>query len=618
MPPTLDLSRTKMIVSPPRINLRRATSYNKYDAPLSSTSSRFNFNHLVFASPPPSPGLPSLSPPLKKPKRGLQGLVRPTRVIRLAIWALGSFLVFYVVSSAISHAPAIPVLRWTPGPRDNYEMVGQDDLPDFPTPVVVTDKRGKAKWTVSIPSNYDFPLSPTQYADVCAKCREVSDRVHALRSHNHAMPQTYLSFGADSPDSSFVDVQEAEKAGLLPGMRNRDMRLSKQRQGGDLVGESMDSLVDKPMCQRSMTFVLESKDAGMGRALLMLWTAYGLARKENRAFFIDDTRWAYGEYTEIFQPPPIPDCRPPPRHEMLPCPRQARHLIASAATATELFGSLQSDLEDSEQPDEPSRQTMFALAREGHDALFRLNKDDGLYVDQRVRELTAKKIVPKTKGKQNGMAIGIHVRRGDRHPFEYQYQNSYVPLNLYTEVARGILEHKLNHTGPHGGEDLAAKAHSFLVLASDDPTVYESEEVLNTRANLAQERIKLASKQAIQSANPDRNVMRKYVDETFGWEGGFFSAMFWNLGVSGMNSAYAGKVPGTMVAPSSETIRLRSLVGRAYMMDLAVLADSSDVVICTVSSMGCRLVAVMMGWEHAVEEGNWVNVDGAYGWLGIA
>ncbi|KAH8885203.1 hypothetical protein GQ53DRAFT_810412 [Thozetella sp. PMI_491] len=597
MPPTLDLTRTshtKMIVSPPRINLRRATSYNKHDAPLSSTSSRFNFNHLVFASPPPSPGLPSLSPPLKKPKKGIQGFIRPTRVIRLVIWALGSFLIFQVVSLIIQHAPNLSSSSWTSGSQDGYEMVGQDRLPDFPTPVVVTDKRGRAKWTVSIPSNYDFPLSPAQYADVCAKCREVSDRVQALRSHSHGLPQNYLSFGSASPDSSFVDVQEAEAAGYLPGRAGREKVLGKQAQGGDVIGESKDGLVEVPVCQRSMTFVLESQDAGMGHSLLTLWTAYGLAQKEGRAFFIDDTRWAYGKYTDIFLPPPIPECRPPPRHEMLPCPRQARHLMASSATFSELLGGLEADMEGSGESDDSLRKALFALAREGHDALFKINKGDAL-------------MVPKTRGKQNGIAIGLHVRRGDRHPFEYQYQNSYIPLDLYTDAARDILEDRFNHTGPRGGEDVAAKEHSFLVLASDDPTVYES----------AQERIKLASKQAIQSANQDRGVMKKFVDETFGWEGGFFSAMFWNLGVSGMNSANA-KAPGTMAAPSSETIRLRSLVGRAYMMDLSVLADSSDVVICTVSSMGCRLLAVMMGWEDAVEQGNWVNIDGGYSWMGIS
>ena len=65
-------------------------------------------------------------------------------------------------------------------------------------------------------------------------------------------------------------------------------------------------------------------------------------------------------------------------------------------------------------------------------------------------------------------------------------------------------------------------------------------------------------------------------------------------------------------------MRLRELIGRAYMMDLAVLGQASDVIICTVSAAGCRLLAVTMGWEKAMEKGNWANIDGNYGWTGVS
>jgi hypothetical protein len=145
--------------------------------------------------------------------------------------------------------------------------------------------------------------------------------------------------------------------------------------------------------------------------------------------------------------------------------------------------------------------------------------------------------------------------------------------------------------------------------------VYESAELAG--ASRAQVRIKLASKHTIQKVNPDKSVMHKFVDETFGWEGGFFAAMFWNLGVSTAHAAGGPAASGSSTAPSAETLRLRSLVGRAYMMDLAVLAEASDAVVCTVSAVGCRLLAVMMGWQSAMEEGNWVNIDGGYGWMGL-
>ncbi|KAK3901919.1 hypothetical protein C8A05DRAFT_34395 [Staphylotrichum tortipilum] len=630
MPPTLDLSgatHTKVVFSPPRINLRRAASYNHDRGPLSSTSSRFHFNHLVF-SPPPSPGLPSLSPPVKKPSRRVLGTIRPLRVVRYAIRLLSIVVVFYISLGVLTWLFGEPAPAPTrPSPHANapppepakfpdsvtekvetveVEMVSQDGPPDFPTPMVVRDHRGRAKWTVSIPSGAVFPLSVAQYKDMCARCRQVAERTRTLKSQGHGLNQVSLGFGSNLADD-FVDVQEAEMAGYL---------------GKDSMSPARGSAADKPVCKTSLTFVLESTDAGMGKTLMMLWMAYGLAEKEGRAFFIDDTRWAYGKYSSIFQPPPQPKCSPPPNHERLPCPRHARHLVASAATATdELFeGLTKSAAEPStESHDRAIRKAQFALARRGYEALARVNEEDSHYVDARARELMAKRIVPKSRGQRNGLAVGVHVRRGDVHPLEYQYRRSYVPLNVYGDAAREVIEARFRKVGPLGGEDKVAREQSIVVLASDDPTVYDSAELAG--ASRAQERIKLASKQTIQKMNPDRSVLHKFVDETFGWEGGFFAAMFWNLGRS---TAHAGSGPdggggggSGSSATSAETLRLRSLVGRAYMMDLTVLAEVSDVMVCTVSAAGCRLLAVMMGWESAVEEGNWVNIDGGYEWMGI-
>ncbi|KAK4154730.1 cytochrome P450 [Chaetomidium leptoderma] len=521
------MSHSKVVITPPRINLRRAKSYNHDRGPLSSTSSRFHFNHLVF-SPPPSPGLPSLSPPAKKPTRRLFGTIRPLRAILVLTWLFGE-------PAPAPTEPAKPVIT----KEADTGMVSQKGVPDFPTPIVVTDDRGRAKWTVFIPPGSEFPLAMNQYADMCLKCRQVAQRTRHLRSHKHGLHQVSFGFSSDSA-SDFVDVQEAETAGYLPGVGENN--------GGGPAGGSVS---DKPVCKKSLTFTL-----------MMLWVAYGLAEKEGRAFF----------YTSIFQPPPLPECLAPPSHERLPCPRHARHLVASAATMDESH-------------DRALRMTQFNLARRGYEALSRLNSDDADYVDTRVRELLAKRIVPKSRGQRSGLAVGVHVRRGDRHPLEYQYRHSYMPLNLYGDTAREVVDAKLNHTGPLGGADEAAKAQSIVVLASDDPMAYESAELAG--ASRAQERIKLASKQTIQKVNPDKSVMHKFVDETFGWEGGFFAAMFWNLGVS----TGSGSSSSTTPAPSAETLRLRSLVGRAYMMDLAVLADASDVIVCTVSAVGCRLLA---------------------------
>ncbi|OTB02113.1 hypothetical protein M426DRAFT_62825 [Hypoxylon sp. CI-4A] len=508
----------------------------------------------------------------------------------------------------------VPVVGWPLDNREDFEMVGQYDLPDFPTPIAVTDRNGRSKWTVSIPPTYTFPLSTKEYSEMCVKCQEVAAHVREL--HGYTSPSQQVQTDYYYEDPYFLDVSEAERRGLLPGVEGKAWKVTAQAQDGHLVGDREDGLVDKSTCKTSLTFVLESTDAGLGPTMMMLWMAYGLAQKERRSFFIDDSSWAYGDYTAIFKAPPMPECNPPPRHEMLPCPRTARHLVVSAATATETFGkNFNDEYENLHRSNVDRERPMYDLARAGYEALFRLNDEDQPYVEQRVRDLRS--AVRVVEGNHNdGMIVGVHIRHGDLHPYEFQYNGAYIPLNLYLQRSREIVEEIHNFSSPLGGEDLVAKQHSFSIVASDDPDVYETEEFRG--AARAQEQIKLASKQHIQDANPDKSVMHKFVDETFGWEGGFFASMFWNLGRSTINNANAADEVQTTLKPSAETMRLRGLIGRAYVMDLAVLGRASDAVVCTMSAMGCRLLAVIMGWEKAMEEGRWVNIDGDFTWTALS
>ena len=301
---------------------------------------------------------------------------------------------------------------------------------------------------------------------------------------------------------------------------------------------------------------------------------------------------------------------------MLPCPHHARHLVVSAATVSSTFGgAFNEEYEDPRKMEVYRQKPVYALARAGYEALSRLNPSDDLYMAQRVLDLKSRtEISP-----QNGTIIGIHVRHGDRHPLEFQYRDSYVPLDRYLDKASELIHHEFNHTGPGGEENIAAETHSLMVIASDDPDVYDSEEF--SHASRAQELIRLASKSTVLSAassSPSANGPRKFVDETVGWEGGFFAGMFWSLGKPSAAPATAAETPDTNVPPTEEALRLRELVGRAYLLDLKVLGEASDSIVCTVSSMGCKLLAVMMGWEAAIENKGWVNIDGDFEWRGVA
>ncbi|RYC58518.1 hypothetical protein CHU98_g7689 [Xylaria longipes] len=613
MAPAMDLSQgthPKVMIAPPRLNLRRAASYQGEKAPTSSTSSRFNFNHLIFSSPPPSPGLPAL---VKRPRKS-SSAPRPSRVLRVLAWATGLAALLLLAKSLIQGGRQIPIANWTFQDGEEYETIGQNELPKFPAPITVMDRRGKSKWTVSIPPTYQFPLSMKEYSNICTKCQEVAAYVRELHGQSLLSQQAPHNYYYEDP--YFMDVRDAEKRGVLPGTREKAQTTTAQIHDGHLVGQRKDGLADTETCRTSMIFVLESSDAGLGPTLMMLWTAYGLAQKEKRAFFIEDSRWAYGQYTDMFKSSPVQSCKPPPRHQMLPCPRNAKHLVVSAATARETFGdSFINEYENTKRSDISRERDIYDLARAGYEALFRLNDDDRPYVNNRVKEIKAKASVP--QGNYNdGTVVGVHVRQGDVHPFEYQYNGAYIPLDQYAQKFQELIEERHNFSTPLGGEDVVAKQHSFMVVASDNPDVYEADEFKNSLR--AQEQIKLAGIQHAESTTFDRSMMYKFVDEAFGWEGGFFASMFWNLGRTSKNNADVLSHDSQEPEQSSaDAIRLRGLIGRAYVMDLAVLAEASDTVICTMSAMGCRLLAVMMSWDKAMAHGNWVNIDGDYLWTGI-
>ena len=173
---------------------------------------------------------------------------------------------------------------WSTHSGDEFEIVGEDELPDFPTPVVVTDKRGRTKWTVSIPPDHDFPLHPKQYAEICQQNMEVANHVADLHAHIH---KQHFHHGYYHVDQNFMDVAEAEFYGLLPGPKAK----TTMKEGGSLVGENTDGVIESKECEKTLTFVMETSDAGLGKTLMMMWSAYGLAQKEGRAFFVDDSRW---------------------------------------------------------------------------------------------------------------------------------------------------------------------------------------------------------------------------------------------------------------------------------------------------------------------------------------
>ncbi|OBT70010.1 hypothetical protein VE03_00503 [Pseudogymnoascus sp. 23342-1-I1] len=524
---TLSPTLANMLLSPSnpptRMTLRRGPpSFDNLHAPLSATSSS-TFARLL-ASPPPSPSLPALIPRHGKPPPSPTPR-RLRRLTRLLLWLAGITTILYYALALLRAHRHSPLNSFSTSSGASYELVGDDSLPDFPTPVVVTDSSGRPRWTISIPPHTAFPLSPASYAELCAQTPEIATHVSSLL-HKSAPPAAHPPYTHTDPN--FLDPTLADRLGLLlsasqaAGLTYRPSRPPPP----PLLGESFSSL-SLPPCPRSLTVTLETPSAGLAPTLMLLWTAYGLAHAEDRAFFIDDSRWSYGRYTDFFLPPPHAACRPPPRHHITPCPHSASHLLVSAATAGHTFGGAFHDyFEDAHHAGNLRQKPIFDLARRGYEALFHLRPEDKANVDARVKELRGMVAHPDAPGK----IVAMHIRHGDAHPLSFQYRDAYIPTPHYIDAAHALLASHFPASLPTSA---AARARSVLVVASDDPDVYADEDLAGTIR--AQSIIRLAARPAPKDGGVDeRGMFRRFVESPVGWEGGFFAGMFWGLGKGGV------------------------------------------------------------------------------------
>ncbi|KAH6612618.1 hypothetical protein C7974DRAFT_81516 [Boeremia exigua] len=588
----------------PNLSIQSTATYSQLAPPLhSATSGAFlspNLDRrgLLSRSPPASPSLPSLIPRhgKRQPQPSSRRLIKRGLIAGLAVLVLLWLVVRQLHASAQSSYD---------GDSEEWEMAGGAQLPQEPSVVAMADNTGKMRWTVSIPSSFEFPLRPAQYRDICHQAGEVSRDMRQEGQAAASFAKRMLGYYAK--DQYFIDVQEAEAQSLLP-----PSKASGRPKGfveDDMIADGI-SPSGLKVCDRSLTYVLETAEAGFGNSLMRLWMSYGLAKAEKRAFFIDDSRWPYGKYLTYFINPPSAGCLPPPKSHIVPCPHNARHIVVSAATVQSTFGHMfTEEWEDATKMRVQRQHKIFALLRAGHDALFKLRTDDAKYVLDRALHLYG---AVKADG---GISIGMHVRHGDKHPMEYQYSKDYIPLTRYTDAARDIYIDLVEGGGKTSAKRdnaalFARHTPSKMILASDDPLVYDAPEI-GPNALRAQDRIVLATRAALEAAQGKKNP---WIDEITGWEGGFYRDIFFSLGQPVGNA-------GDMLSLDAERVpegamKLRELVGRAYLMDLAVLGRA-DAMVCTVSSVGCKLLAVMMGWEKAMVQGRWRNIDGSFDWKGI-
>ncbi|KAK9457195.1 hypothetical protein V1511DRAFT_508637 [Dipodascopsis uninucleata] len=98
-----------------------------------------------------------------------------------------------------------------------------------------------------------------------------------------------------------------------------------------LIEYTSDEYDARPKCKQTLTVQLAGSEQNFLKSIMDVWTSYGIAMQEGREFFLDDSDWMYGKWTDYFEPLPEASCRPPPPKYRLPCPHNTAHLVISSS-----------------------------------------------------------------------------------------------------------------------------------------------------------------------------------------------------------------------------------------------------------------------------------------------
>lgn len=264
-----------------------ATAYSQLSPTVTSASflspTAASRRGLLSPAGPLSPSLPSLIPRhgKKQSPRSYSGLVK-----RIVLGIAGTALVLWLVLHLVYERRTTAGLDFQSS--DEWEMVGGNSLPQEPSAIIVQDDRGNPKWTVSIPQHHGFPLRPAHYVEICQQAMQLPMQLREEARASNSVVRRML--GYYTKDQFFMDVAEAEEQGLLPPSKKQG-RPKGFVEDEDRVAKRPQNEEEMKVCERSLTYVMETTDAGFGNTLMRLWMSYGLAQKENRAFFVDDSRW---------------------------------------------------------------------------------------------------------------------------------------------------------------------------------------------------------------------------------------------------------------------------------------------------------------------------------------
>ncbi|KAI0706126.1 hypothetical protein BC835DRAFT_1312469 [Cytidiella melzeri] len=424
-----------------------------------------------------------------------------------------------------------------------------------------------------------FPLTGQQYRDECVKLMSVK-----------------MSHGAywSVPPHGIKDVAHHD----------------------DVTDYHLPESMPTNVCSKTITYQLDGH-VGLVADLALMAQAAAFARERNRTFFVDDTYWNRGKWTDHFQdvrarqPGPQPGCRAPPPSELVACPRLARHWVINSRTARFHFGHGFADAYENAYKHGIHRQKpIFDRAAESFKQTIRPNAHNAELIRSARMEIASILSLPTNPGPARHESspepktaedelhehnpdpyIAVHIRRGDRKTGFFPHGREHLPLQDYVKATQDtwsrLYHENISDPEPtfpappisYVGSDSHAAAHEFASAFPSSTAVFSLDS----------------------STNADLRALApqgEYVQEEF------------NL------------------LDEPDRIRLT----RGMVVDLAMLSGlwawPGEVVpgatVCTITSTVCKVSAVGLGWSRAMglEDGDvdqtgepirrdkrWVEID---------
>ncbi|KAH8998774.1 hypothetical protein EDB86DRAFT_2802716 [Lactarius hatsudake] len=343
-------------------------------------------------------------------------------------------------------------------------------------------------------------------------------------------------------------------------------------------------------CSKTITYMLDGH-VGLLADLALMAQAAGLARQVGRTFFVDDTYWNRGKWTDHFQdvrmrqPGPEPECRAPPPEELVACPRNARHWVVNSRTAKYHFGyAFMDEFEDPYGRQLNRLRGIFNQSRESLTQTIRPNAATVSLIHSARTELVSFLGLDSNHSARKDQYQSIHVRLGDRMGSSWEYHDKNVPIEEYASASNAAWDRLFRPTGN--------SAPQAVFLASDDPKAFKE---LQSQLEPGSRIFSLAT-----STNADLSKIASPAP--------YFQAEFSAL-------------------PEADRVWLT----KGMIVDFALLSGlwawdddpKPGAVICGIASNVCKLSAVALDWDRAFgygfgddsagdvnqEHARWIEVD---------